>query len=81
MKSVPEVRNMWAPGCYFLFYKKEEFEAHKGERRAIRLATSSSPDGPWQIFAGPPTAGKSCHHHRRAIGVFRPFGRRLFATL
>lgn len=45
-------------GTYFLFHKEEEFGAHKGERRAIRLATSSSPDGPWQIFEGPLNSGQ-----------------------
>ncbi|RYX86534.1 1,4-beta-xylanase [bacterium] len=40
-------------GTYYLFHKEEEFGAQKGERRAIRLATSTSPDGPWQIIDGP----------------------------
>lgn len=38
---------------YFLFHKEEEFGLHKGERRAIRLATSSSLDGPWTLVEGP----------------------------
>ncbi|BCM94383.1 hypothetical protein IAD21_06290 [Abditibacteriota bacterium] len=40
-------------GRYFLFHKEEEFGVQKGERRAIRLATSDSPDGPWTLFEGP----------------------------
>ena len=39
-------------GTYYLFHKEEEFGAHKGERRAIRLATAPSPDGPWTITGG-----------------------------
>ncbi len=40
-------------GTYYLFHKEEEFGAQKGERRAIRLATAPSPDGPWTIIDGP----------------------------
>ena len=45
-------------GTYFLFHKEEEFGALKTERRAIRLATSSSPDGPWTIYQGPLNGGQ-----------------------
>lgn len=45
-------------GTHFLFHKEEEFGAQKGERRAIRLATSPSPDGPWSIVQGPLNAGQ-----------------------
>jgi hypothetical protein len=45
-------------GTYFLFHKEEEFGAQKGERRAIRLATSNSLDGPWAIVEGPLNSGQ-----------------------
>ena len=45
-------------GTCFLFHKEEEFGAQKGERRAIRLATSSSPDGPYSIVEGPLNDGQ-----------------------
>lgn len=40
-------------GTYFLFHKEEEFGALRGERRAIRLATAASPEGPYRIHDGP----------------------------
>ena len=43
---------------YYLFHKEEEFGAQTGERRAIRLATSRSLDGPWQIQDGPLNDGQ-----------------------
>ncbi len=45
-------------GTYFLFHKEEEFGAQKGERRAIRLATSNSPDGLYSIVEGPLNRGQ-----------------------
>ncbi|PQV63527.1 hypothetical protein B1R32_11188 [Abditibacterium utsteinense] len=45
-------------GTYFLFHKEEEFGARKGERRAIRLATSASLDGPWTLVDGPLNEGQ-----------------------
>lgn len=45
-------------GAYFLFHKEEEFGALKSERRAIRLATSSSPDGPYSVVEGPLNQGQ-----------------------
>ncbi len=43
---------------HYLFHKEEEFGAKTGERRAIRLATSDSLDGPWQIHDGPLNGGQ-----------------------
>lgn len=40
-------------GVYFLFHKEEEFGALTGERRAIRLATATSFEGPYNLFDGP----------------------------
>ena len=40
-------------GTYFLFHKEEEFGAQRGERRAIRLATSDSIEGPYTVHDGP----------------------------
>ncbi|RYG75274.1 1,4-beta-xylanase [bacterium] len=45
-------------GTYYLFHKEEEFGAVKGERRAIRLATSKSLNGPWSIIDGPLNDGQ-----------------------
>jgi hypothetical protein len=45
-------------GTYFLFHKEEEFGVTKGERRAIRLATAQSLDGPWTIVEGPLNGGQ-----------------------
>jgi hypothetical protein len=45
-------------GTYFLFHKEEEFGARKGERRAIRLATASSPEGPYTVHEGPLNGGQ-----------------------
>ena len=45
-------------GVYYLFHKEEEFGALKGERRAIRLATCDSLDGPWTIHDGPHNGGQ-----------------------
>ncbi|WP_423129183.1 glycoside hydrolase family 43 protein [Gaoshiqia sp. Z1-71] len=39
-------------GTYYLFHKEEEFGAKTGERRAIRLATSTYLKGPYEIVAG-----------------------------
>ena len=39
-------------GTYYLFHKEEEFGAKTGERRAIRVATSKSPEGPYSIVEG-----------------------------
>ncbi|MET0243123.1 MAG: glycoside hydrolase family 43 protein [Flavitalea sp.] len=39
-------------GTYYLFHKEEEFGAKTGERRAIRVATSKSIDGPYTILEG-----------------------------
>ncbi len=46
-------------GTYYLFHKEEEFGALKGERRAIRLATSFSLEGPYTIYDGPLNRGES----------------------
>lgn len=45
-------------GTYFLFHKEEEFGALMTERRAIRVATSRSLDGPWTIHDGPLNGGQ-----------------------
>ena len=45
-------------GTYYLFHKEEEFGAHTGERRAIRLATSEHLEGPYRIFDGPLNDGQ-----------------------
>ncbi|MEQ9442973.1 MAG: glycoside hydrolase family 43 protein [Cyclobacteriaceae bacterium] len=37
---------------YYLFHKEEEFGAKTGERRAIRVATSSALEGPYQVEGG-----------------------------
>ena len=37
----------------YLFHKEEEFGALKGERRAIRLATSDNLEGPYTLHDGP----------------------------
>jgi hypothetical protein len=39
-------------GTYYLFHKEEEFGAKTGERRAIRVATSKSLEGPYSIVEG-----------------------------
>lgn len=43
---------------YYLFHKEEEFGAKTGERRAIRVATSPTPEGPWAIVNGPLNHGQ-----------------------
>lgn len=43
---------------WYLFHKEEEFGAKTGERRAIRLATSPTPEGPWTIVNGPLNQGQ-----------------------
>jgi hypothetical protein len=43
---------------YYLFHKEEEFGARTGERRAIRVATSSGIEGPWTILEGPLNKGQ-----------------------
>jgi hypothetical protein len=45
-------------GTYYLFHKEEEFGAGTGERRAIRLATSVKPEGPYTIIEGPLNKGQ-----------------------
>lgn len=39
-------------GTYYLFHKEEEFGAKTGERRAIRVATSRRPEGPYSLVEG-----------------------------
>ena len=39
-------------GTYYLFHKEEEFGVKTGERRAIRVATSKSLEGPYSISDG-----------------------------
>ncbi|MDO1451375.1 glycoside hydrolase family 43 protein [Rhodocytophaga aerolata] len=39
-------------GTYYLFHKEEEFGAKTGERRAIRVATSTNLEGPYTIVEG-----------------------------
>lgn len=39
-------------GVYYLFHKEEEFGAKTGERRAIRVATAKSLEGPYTIAEG-----------------------------
>ena len=39
-------------GVYYLFHKEEEFGEKTGERRAIRVATSKLPEGPYAIVEG-----------------------------
>lgn len=43
---------------YYLFHKEEEFGVKTGERRGIRVATSKSIEGPYQIFNGPLNKGQ-----------------------
>jgi len=43
---------------YYLFHKEEEFGAKTGERRGIRVATSTSLEGPWTIQEGPLNKGQ-----------------------
>jgi len=45
-------------GTYYLFHKEEEFGAKTGERRAIRVATSKNPEGPYSIIEGPLNRGQ-----------------------
>lgn len=45
-------------GTYYLFHKEEEFGARTGERRAIRLATSRNPEGPYEVYNGPMNKGQ-----------------------
>ncbi|MES2459365.1 MAG: glycoside hydrolase family 43 protein [Armatimonadota bacterium] len=45
-------------GTYYLFHKEEEFGIHTGERRGIRLATSTTLDGPYTLFEGPLNSGQ-----------------------
>ncbi|MDQ3812675.1 MAG: glycoside hydrolase family 43 protein [Armatimonadota bacterium] len=44
-------------GTYYLFHKEEEFGAARGERRAIRLATSPNIEGPYALHDGPLNRG------------------------
>ena len=39
-------------GTYYLFHKEEEFGAKTGERRAIRVATSTRLEGPYTVVDG-----------------------------
>lgn len=43
---------------YYLYHKEEEFGARNGERRAIRVATSKHPLGPYSIVDGPLNMGQ-----------------------
>ncbi|WP_319481813.1 glycoside hydrolase family 43 protein [uncultured Draconibacterium sp.] len=43
---------------YYLFHKEEEFGAKTGERRAIRVATSTNLEGPYQIVEGKLNGGQ-----------------------
>jgi hypothetical protein len=43
---------------YYLFHKEEEFGVITGERRGIRVATSKSIEGPYQIYNGPLNKGQ-----------------------
>ena len=45
-------------GTYYLFHKEEEFGAKTGERRAIRLASSTNIEGPYRILEGPLNKGQ-----------------------
>jgi hypothetical protein len=45
-------------GKYYLFHKEEEFSGKTGERRAIRVATSTNIRGPYQIIEGPLNNGQ-----------------------
>ncbi|MCD8262781.1 MAG: hypothetical protein LUD02_00330 [Tannerellaceae bacterium] len=45
-------------GTYYLFYKEKEFGVKTGERRAIRLATSQKPEGPYTVIEGPMNEGQ-----------------------
>jgi hypothetical protein len=45
-------------GIYYLFHKEEEFGENTGERRAIRVATSKKPEGPYEIVEGPMNQGQ-----------------------
>ncbi len=39
-------------GIYYIFHKEEEFGVKTGERRAIRVATSNSLEGPYSVLKG-----------------------------
>lgn len=43
---------------YYLFHKEEEFGVKTGERRGIRVATSTNIEGPYQNFEGPLNIGQ-----------------------
>lgn len=43
---------------YYLFHKEEEFGQQTGERRGIRLATSKTLEGPYEIHQGPLNKGQ-----------------------
>ncbi|WP_245859836.1 glycoside hydrolase family 43 protein [Spirosoma aerolatum] len=45
-------------GTFYLFHKEEEFGAKTGERRAIRLATSTNLEGPYTVVEGPLNTGQ-----------------------
>ncbi|RRB07397.1 glycoside hydrolase family 43 protein [Larkinella rosea] len=45
-------------GTYYLFHKEEEFGAKTGERRAIRVATSKSLEGPYTVIEGEMNKGQ-----------------------
>jgi len=45
-------------GVYYLFHKEEEFGELTGERRAIRVAISKKPEGPYDIVEGPLNQGQ-----------------------
>jgi hypothetical protein len=43
---------------YYLFHKEEEFGVKTGERRGIRVATSTKIEGPYKIYDGPLNGGQ-----------------------
>jgi len=45
-------------GTYYLFHKEEEFGSSTGERRAIRVAISDHPEGPYKVMEGPLNKGQ-----------------------
>lgn len=56
--SVIDGTFLFNKGTYYLFHKEEEFGAKTGERRAIRVATSTNIEGPYRILEGPLNKGQ-----------------------
>ena len=56
--SVIDGNLMKHEGRYFLFHKEEEFGPETGERRAIRVAVSDKPEGPYEIRDGALNGGQ-----------------------